>query len=225
MDKSKELVLVTGASGYIASHLTKQLLEQEFRVRGTVRSLKDEKKVAPLRNLMPSSKYPLELVEADLMNPESWLNAVKGCTYVMHVASPFPSKLPDNENELIEPAVNGTLSVLKACVQDQSQVKRVVLTSSCAAIFGDTYIDGYCYTEKDWPEVEHLKAYTKSKCLAERAAWKFVEERKQKGLPCFELAVINPGYIMGPLLHDTPCTSIEFVERLMMGKMPLVSSM
>jgi len=222
MDKSKELVLVTGASGYIASHLTKQLLEQEFLVRGTVRSLKDEKKVAPLRNLMPTSKYPLELVEADLLNQESWLSAVKDCTYVMHVASPFPSKIPENENELIEPAVLGTLSVLKACVQEESQVKRVILTSSVAAIMGDNFNNGHCFTEKDWPDLKILGPYAKSKNLSEKAAWKFIQDRKEKGMPCFELAVINPAFVMGPLLHDTACTSIEFVERLMMRKIPLL---
>lgn len=101
------LVLVTGASGYIASHLVKQLLEAGYRVRGTVRKLSDEKKVSHLRNLVPDAKHPLELVEADLLNDQSWFAAVQGCTCVHHTASPFPSTIPDDENELIKPAVNG----------------------------------------------------------------------------------------------------------------------
>ena len=87
----QELILVTGASGYLASHIVKQLLELGCRVRGTVRSLKDEKKVAPLRKLVENPKHDLELVEADLLNESSWLEAVKGCTYVLHTASPFPN--------------------------------------------------------------------------------------------------------------------------------------
>ena len=86
-----DLVLVTGASGYIATHIVKQLLELGYRVRGTVRSLTDDKKVAPLRKLVDKSKHELELVEADLLNENSWLDAVKGCTYVLHTASPFPN--------------------------------------------------------------------------------------------------------------------------------------
>ena len=87
----EDLILVTGASGFVATHIVKLLLEKGCRVRGTVRSLKNEKKVAPLRRLCPSPKFELELVEADLLNENSWLNAVKGCTYVIHTASPFPN--------------------------------------------------------------------------------------------------------------------------------------
>lgn len=90
-----EIVLVTGASGYIAIHIVKLLLESGYKVRGTVRSLKDEKKVSPLRKLVANPKHELELVEADLLNEQSWLNAVKGCTYVLHIASPFPNTCRD----------------------------------------------------------------------------------------------------------------------------------
>ena len=117
-----------------------------YKVRGTVRSLKDEKKISPLKKLVVNPKHELELVEADLLNENSWLNAVKGCTYVMHTASPFPNSskfflkiflkifnikfllVPKHENELIEPAVNGTLFVLRACVKSDFNVKRVILT-------------------------------------------------------------------------------------------------
>lgn len=190
-----DLILVTGASGYIATHIVKQLLEKGYRVRGTVRSLKDEKKVAPLRNLTDKARFSIELVEADLLNETSWPNAVKGCTYVLHTASPFPSARPDNEDVVVKPALNGTLNVLRACVQEGSTVKRVVLTSSIAAVAGEIYKQGYTYTEKDWPEGE-LEPYLKSKTVAEKAAWDFVKERENKGLWCFELAVVNPGYVM-----------------------------
>jgi nucleoside-diphosphate-sugar epimerase len=90
-----EFVLVTGASGYIASHIVKQLLEKGYRVRGTVRNLNDEKKVAPLRSLATASEYQLELVEANLLDEACWLEAVKGCTYVLHTASPFPNIIPN----------------------------------------------------------------------------------------------------------------------------------
>jgi nucleoside-diphosphate-sugar epimerase len=102
-----DLVLVTGASGYLAAHIVKQLLEQGYRVRGTVRSLKDEKKVAPLRNLVENPKHPLELCEANLLDENSWIDAVKGCTFVIHTASPFPNAVPRDETELTLPAVNG----------------------------------------------------------------------------------------------------------------------
>lgn len=128
------IVLVSGASGYVATHIIQQLLEQgRVRVRGTVRSLHNEKKVKPLRDLVAKPKYPLRLIEADLQKPKTWLEAVRRCTYVYHVASPFPSVTPKNPDVLVKPAVEGTTNVLKACVQCRT-VKRVVLTSSIAAV-------------------------------------------------------------------------------------------
>ena len=156
-----DLVLVTGAGGFLASNIIKILLEEGYKVRGTVRSLKDEKKVLPLRSLAKNTKYELELCEADLMNEESWLNAVKGCTYVIHTASPVPNYVPSDENEIIKPAVNGTLFVLKACVQEGTLVKRVVLTSSVAAIAGDDFKNGKVYSEKDFSLASVSQPYTK----------------------------------------------------------------
>ena len=156
-----DLVLVTGASGFLAANIIKQLLEEGYQVRGTVRSLNDEKKVAPLRQLCQTAKYPLELCEADLMNEQSWLNAVKDCTYVIHAASPVPNYVPKDENEIIKPAVNGTQFVLKACVQEGTLVKRVVLTSSVAAIAGDEFQTGKVYSEKDFAVASVSQPYTK----------------------------------------------------------------
>jgi len=165
--KKMDLVLVTGASGFLASHIIKQLLDEGYRVRGTVRSLNDEKKCAPLKELVANPKHALELCEADLMNEDSWKLAVADCTYVIHVASPVPNYVPKDENEVIKPAVNGTLFVLKACVHESptSKVKRVVLTSSVAAIAGDEFQTGKVYSENDFSVANVSQPYTKRYCL------------------------------------------------------------
>ena len=195
MSTNDELVLVTGASGYIATHIVKLLLEKGYRVRGTVRSLKDEKKVGPLKRLAVNAKHPLELVEADLTSEKGWAEAVKDCDYVMHTASPVPTKIPKDENETIRPAVDGVLNVFRACTLESSKVKRVVLTSSIAAVVGENY-ESRVYTERDFGDPEISHGYVKSKILSETAAWKFVTERRAKGLKCFELSVINPGLVV-----------------------------
>ena len=217
-------VLVTGASGFIATHLIKQLLEQgRFHVRGSVRSLKRDDKVKPLRELVSDATYPLRLIEADLQKPKTWTKAVEGCTYVFHVASPFPLKPPKNENELIQPAVDGTKNVLQACAE-AGTVKRVVVTSSVAAV--SSGIGGnpgqpadHVYTEKDWSVEAACAPYEKSKLKAEQAAWEFVkglEEGKQ-----FELVVVNPGYVQGPLLsRASGVSSAQFCDQLLGNKMP-----
>jgi len=211
------IVLVTGASGFLATHIVKQLLEQGYRVRGTVRSLKDEKKCAPLRQLVVEPKHPLELVEADLLDENSWIKAVVNCEIVIHTASPVPKVVPKDEDECVKPAVDGTLFVLKACAD--AYVKRVVITSSTAAIAGENIKHEYLYTEADWGDDKTASPYTKSKILAEKAAWKFVEDRKAQNLPTFELATINPGLIAGPVLHDVFCSSMELFKRLLERQM------
>lgn len=195
-----DLVLVTGATGFLASHIIKALLEKNYRVRGTVRDLKN-KKVEKIRNLFDDK---IELVKADLLEENSWENAVMGCRYVLHTASPFPLCLPSDEDELVRPAFKGTLNVLKACLD--CQVKRVVLTSSCCSMYGDKFTENRVYTEKDWPYFRRLKPYSKSKVVAERAAWEFVKERSERNLPCFELAVINPGLIL--VIHFKPTLNL-----------------
>ena len=212
-------VLVTGASGYIASHIVKQLLARgDVRVRGTVRSLKDEKKAQLLRDLVPDARYPLELVEAELLNEESWKEAVKGCSHVYHVASPFPAAQPRDENDLIRPAVEGTLNVLKACSED-GNVKRVVLTSSIAAVSnGLNGENGKEYTEADWSNEADCAPYEKSKLKAERAAWDFVEKLEEGKK--FELAVINPSAVIGPFAYPANSTSVGIIVTILGNKMP-----
>lgn len=218
-------VLVTGASGYLGAHVAQQLQAAGFRVRGTTRSLANEAKVAPLRELCPGARHPIELVEAELTNAASWTAAVEGCAYVVHVASPFPKAKPKHEDELVRPAVDGTLNVLRACANTNGKVRRVVVTSSIASVGG--HIDGYdedeehpTLTEENWTDVTKASPYPKSKTLAERAAWRFVDELPDAMK--FELATICPGFIIGPMLTRTACTSAEVPIRLLNRDMPAV---
>lgn len=216
--EDKPLVLVTGAGGYIASHCVREMLEAGYRVRGTVRSLDDERKTSHLRAL-PGAAERLHLVEADLTRDDGWGEAVVGATYVLHVASPFPSTVPDNEDELVRPAVDGTRRVLEAAAATRGVVRRVVLTSSVAAIaFGHEGKDDYTFSEKDWSVLENCEPYQKSKTLAERWAWDFVGDLPDEQR--FELAVINPGFVCGPLLGTVCGTSGEVVRRLMVRDLP-----
>jgi nucleoside-diphosphate-sugar epimerase len=189
-----ELVLVTGAGGFLALHVVNTCLKHGYKVRGTVRDLKDERKTGPLRKLEPWGN--LDLVEADLLDKSSLDRAVRGVDYVLHVASPFPSQQPKDESEVVRPAVDGTNNVLQAVCRHQ--VKRVVVTSSTAAFVG--YEREKNFTETDWPEIDKVtRPYVKSKVLAERAAWDFVEAKRASNEPCFELVVINPSFILGLL--------------------------
>ena len=143
-------VLVTGASGYIALHVVNCLLKDGHKVRGTVRSLKDKKKLEPIKKLANNSPRYLELVEAELLNSESWVKAVKDMDFIIHVASPLPINNPSDENEVIKPALEGTLNVLNAAF-NQKTVKRVVVTSSGLAIAGYKW-EEKTYSEQDWPD-------------------------------------------------------------------------
>ncbi|KAH9366324.1 hypothetical protein HPB48_006224 [Haemaphysalis longicornis] len=200
MADSSGVVLVTGASGFIAIHVVRALLKQGFRVRGTVRDAKNDRKTEPLRTCCPEARHPVELVEADLLDDAGWAEAVDGCQFVAH----------------------GTRRVLKFA-SEAGTVKRVVVTSSLLAVHGevDTPAERE-FDEDDWTDVEFkgVDAYTKSKVLAEKAAWEFVDT-----LPAekrFELATINPGLVFGPPLHGTYGTSLEVIKRLLDKSTPLV---
>lgn len=216
---NKARVLVTGASGYIAGHCVAELLEHGYRIRGTVRSLDDPRKTAHLKRLGREAGASLELVEADLTSDDGWSAAVDGCEYVLHVASPFPSTVPDDESELVGPAVDGTRRVLEACADAGGKVRRVVLTSSVAAIaFGHGDTGSKVFDESDWSNLERCEPYQKSKTLAERWAWDFVAAMPEGGR--FELAVINPGFVAGPVMNSVCGTSGEVVRRLMTRDLP-----
>lgn len=217
-------VLVTGGSGFIGSHAILQLLAAGFKVRTTVRSLSRESDVRAMLKQggyapkEQGSVHPdqLSFVAADLMSDAGWPAAVSGCEYVLHVASPFPPTVPKDENELVVPAREGALRVLRA--SRDAGVKRVVMTSSFAAIgYGQPPRDAP-FTEKDWtdPTKPDVMPYTKSKTLAERAAWNFIANEGE-GL---ELAVVNPVAVLGPVLGPDYATSILLIQRMMNGALP-----
>ena len=217
-------VLVTGASGFIATHIIQQLLRAgQTKVRGTVRSLSNEAKVKPLQELLPNATYPLELVEADLLNEISWREAVRDCTYVYHVASPLPIIPPSDENKLIKPAVDGTLNVLNACAESGT-VKRVVITGAGLSVSNGFAgrENGHVFTESDWSDEATLEGYAKSKLLAERAAWDFID--KIEDGKKFELVVAIPVAVMGPLLTDTVSSSLAFLESFLTKKVPMLAN-
>lgn len=220
IDDNKGLVLVTGGSGFVGSHCILQLLEAGYTVRTTVRSLKREEEVRQMMRrgglAEPLIQNGLSFAVADLTRDEGWAEAVADCEYVLHVASPFPLALPKHEDELIIPAREGTLRVLRAA--RDAGVKRVVVTSSFAAIGYGHELKGQTFTETDWTDVKGLdvSAYAKSKTLAERAAWDFMA--REGG--ALELAVVNPVGIFGPVLGADFSSSIQIVERLLKGTLP-----
>ena len=210
-------VLVTGGSGFIGSHCILQLLAAGHQVRTTVRNLKREGDVrAMLKESEADLGDRLSFVVADLENDAGWTDAVSGCEHVLHVASPFPASVPRHEDELIVPAREGALRVLRA--SRAAGVKRVVLTSSFAAIGYGKEPQSRAYDETHWtdPTIPDLTAYVKSKTLAERAGWDFVA-KEGGGL---ELSVVNPVGVFGPVLGPDYATSILLVQRLMDGAMP-----
>jgi nucleoside-diphosphate-sugar epimerase len=215
---NQSTVLVTGASGFIAMHCVLQLLEQGYRVRGTVRSLAREEHLRHIISKHVQADDRLEFVCADLTDDTGWQSAADGCKYVLHLASPFPAEQPEDENEVIVPAREGTLRVLRAAAE--CGVNRVVLTSSLAAImYGYTNRDKV-FDESDWSNLDgKIDPYPKSKTIAERAAWDFIQN--QKSPSPLELSVINPGFVQGPLLDGTHYgTSADTIRRLMTGKIP-----
>jgi nucleoside-diphosphate-sugar epimerase len=214
---SDELVLVTGGSGFIGTHCILQLLAAGYRVRTTMRNLKREGDVrAMLKQGGAEPGNRLSLVTADLQQDAGWPEAVTGCKYVLHVASPLPPSLPKNEDELIVPAREGTLRVLRAA--RNAGVERVVVTSSFAAIGYGHKERTEPFTENDWtdPNGADVGPYPKSKTLAERAAWDFIA-REGGGL---ELSTVNPGAVFGPVLGADYSASILIVQRLMDGALP-----
>lgn len=211
------LVLVTGGSGFIASHTILQLLKTGHQVRTTVRDLRREPDVRAMLKVGEAEPgYDLQFVTAELMSDAGWPAAVSGCEYVLHIASPFPSTVPKHEDELIRPARKGALRVLRAA--RDAGVKRVVMTSSFAAIgYGHPEMQG-TFTENVWtdPTKPDVMPYTKSKTLAERAAWEFIEH-EGRGL---ELSVVNPVGVFGPVLSADYATSILLVQKMLDGAFP-----
>ena len=209
-------VLITGISGFIAKHCAVELLTHGYRVRGTVRSAG---KVDGVRKTLAehADASRLEFVVADLGSDAGWPDATQGVHGVLHVASPFPLAQPKDEGELIRPAVDGTLRVLRAA--KAAGVKRFVQTSSTVAvIFGHGSSHSGAYTEADWTDVDapHVTAYAKSKTLAERAAREFVARQ----WPALHYASVNPGLVLGPLLDSDAGSSADLIASCLRGKYP-----
>jgi nucleoside-diphosphate-sugar epimerase len=210
-------ILVTGGSGFIGSHTIVQLLNAGHSVRATVRDLKREPEVrAMLKQGGAQAGDRLSFFAADLQNDAGWAAAVADCDYVLHVASPFPAHVPKHEDELIVPAREGALRVLRAA--RDARVKRVVLTSSFAAIGYGHPPQSAPFDETSWSDTtgKDVTAYVKSKTLAERAAWDFIG-REGRDL---ELSVVNPVAVFGPVLGPDYSTSILLIQRLMSGAVP-----
>lgn len=206
IDRSKP-VLVTGATGYVAGWLVKKLLDEGLTVHAAIRNPGNAAKTAPLRALANKAPGEIKFFKSDLLKKGSYAEAMAGCELVFHTASPFSSSVDDPQKELIEPALDGTRNILEQANQTPS-VKRVVLTSSCAAIYTDA-IDteqapNGMITEAIWNTKASLdyQPYSYSKTLAEQEAWKMVEAQDR-----WELVVVNPSLVMGPPIDPKSTTS------------------
>ncbi len=222
IDKSKP-VLVTGANGYVASWLVKRLLEDGVNVHAAVRNPDDEKKIEHLKKIAANAKGTIRFFKADLLIPGSYKEAMEGCELVYHTASPFTLRVKDPQKELIEPAVKGTENVLNTA-KEVASVKRIVVTSSCAAIYTDA-IDavnapGGQLTESVWNTTASLAyhPYSYSKTLAEKKAWEIAESQDQ-----WDLVTINPSLVLGPALNaeNTTSESMNILKLLGGGKMKM----
>jgi dihydroflavonol-4-reductase len=213
-------VLLTGISGYVGQHCAVELLKQGYAVRGTVRSLSKADEVIEGIKKEVDPKGNLEFFELNLLKDEGWDKAMEGCEYVLHVASPFVTSEPKDENDLIRPAVEGTQRALKAA--RNAGVKRMVITSSMVAMLGDAN-GSININQESWTNVKakNVSAYLKSKTLAEKSAWDFIDT--QKGDNKLELVVVNPGPVYGPTLSgNLTGESMSTFKKMITGKMPMV---
>ena len=213
-------VLVTGVSGYVGQHCAAALLKAGYAVRGSLRNLTKADDVTAGIKKEVDPKGNLEFCALNLLADEGWDKAMEGCDYVLHAASPFIMKAPKDENELIKPAVEGTQRALNAA--KRAGVKRIVITSSIVAMLGD--INGSMnLNQNSWTNVKakHATAYLKSKTLAEKSAWEFIEN--QEGDEKLELVVINPGPIYGPTLTgNLSGESMTMYAKMIKGQVPML---
>lgn len=215
IDKSKP-VLVTGATGYIAGWLIKKLLEEGLTVHASVRDPENSEKIKHLDVLAAENTGKIRYFKSDLLEKGSYGEAMEACELVFHTASPFTSNFKDAQKDLIDPAVIGTRNVLEQASETAS-VKRVVLTSSCAAIYTDCtdlkHAPNGVLTEDIWNTTASLdhEPYSYSKTLAEKEAWKITEQQSR-----WDLVVINPCLVMGPALNprSTDSESMSIMKQL-----------
>lgn len=211
-------VLVTGGTGYLARWCIRELLSSGYTVHTTVRNPAGER---DLQAQFPAKQETgqLRLFAADLLRDAGWEAAAAGCDYVLHVASPFPAVQPKNPDDLIIPARDGTLRVLRAAFE--AGARRVVVTSSSAAVRNlGAAAPARPLTEDDWADLgnKKLTPYAKSKTIAERSAWDYAN----KAGATDRLAVVNPGAIIGPVLGTHRSFSLQTVDRLLTGAMPAI---
>lgn len=214
---AEQPIVVTGATGFIAKHVIGALLKRGYTVLGTLRQMEKADDVRRAITRLGGDPAKLSFATADLTSDTGWDEAVAGVNIVVHMASPFPIAQPDDSDEVIRPAREGTLRVLKAATR--AQVKRIVLTSSSVAIFyGSGLPIGHIYSETDFTDETRtdLTPYIKSKTIAEKAAWQFV--KTTPGAP--ELAVINPAFVQGPALDGDLSTSHELYRLMARGVYP-----
>jgi dihydroflavonol-4-reductase len=203
-------------SGYVGQHCAAELLGRGYTVRGTIRSNAKGERIRAALSSVSDRIEALSFHEADLLSDDGWAEAMKGCEYVLHVASPFIMGEPDHPDDLIKPAVEGTQRVLSFA--SAAGVSRIVVTSSTVAVSSD--MEEGTGGPEDWADPEKVGSYAKSKILAERAAWRFMESDSAGGM---ELVVINPGGIMGPSLTGEPAgTSTTMIADMIRGKMPMI---
>ncbi len=208
-------VLISGASGFIASHCILEMLNHGYEVRGTVRNLARGEAIRSFLSKHTERIDHLEFAAAELMDEDSWLAAASDCDGVLHVASPVPVVQPKDENEVIVPAKTGTLNVLKAA--KANGIRRVVLTSSTAAVTSGGRDDG-TFTDQDWTDLSRtdLSPYVKSKTIAEQSAWTFARDND------LELVTVNPALVLGPALEADYGSSLEALYLLMTGAYPIL---
>lgn len=212
-------VLLTGVTGFLGSHTTIQLLEKDYQVVGTLRNMTRAEDIKATIAKHTSKIANLSFVEADLNDTSIWEEIVQNVDYVMHIASPFPTKLPKNDAEIVRPAKEGTLAILRAAAKNG--VKRIVITSSSGAIvYGKAKAQrAGTYNEEDWTDETNIAdstPYFRSKTIAEKAAWEFIKQ-DNSGL---ELATICPGAIQGPVLSKDFSASNNVIIKAMDGSVP-----
>lgn len=218
-DNNNKLVLVTGGSGFLASHCIVQLLQQGYHVRTTLRNVQKKNEVLNMMKYAGINDVSkLSFIEADLTKDDNWNEAAKDCMYVLHVASPIYLRLPKHEDEMVRPAVDGTLRVLKAA--RDAGVKRVVMTSNFGAIGYSHKDNSTLITEEEWtdPNEKGLSAYNKSKTLAEKAAWHFIQTEGGN----LELSVVNPVGIFGPALSPVLSSGFGLLKQVLDGSMKAI---
>lgn len=219
MDSTSTKILVTGANGFIGLHTVLHFLKADYDVSATVRTKEQGENVRQTLSKHTDTQN-LEFVYADLLSDDGWDQAVAGCDFVLHVASPFPAEAPKDENELIRPAREGTLRVLHAA--QKAGVKRVVLVSSTAAVLSGHERENREFNESDWTDISKTDyAYAKSKTLAEQAAWEFIRSTQNKS--GMELVSINPSNVFGPVLDNRHHTSTEWFGTLLRREIPGLS--